>query len=485
VNGAPSAVVVGGGLAGLAAATILAERGVGVVVLEREAVLGGRVAAFADRLADGTPVEMERGFHAFFRHYYNLRALLSRIDPALGMLTPLDDYPLLGPMGARESFAGLPARPLQKIIALVRRTPTLRWGDLLRVDVGEALRMLAFDEAHTYAQEDGRSARDYLDALRFPAAARQMLFDVFAHSFFHAEEELSAAELLAMFHFYFLGNPEGLVFDVVREPFSVALWEPLRTRLEVGGARFRLGCRARRIERRDNCWRVEVDGEPRFEEADAVVLAVTVPGLREIVACSADVGDEAWRNAIARLSTARPFAVWRLWLDRPVGADRAPFVGTTGFGRLDNISLYDRWQGESRRWAERTGGAVVELHAYAVSRDADERTLRSELSARLHEVYPETRAARIVEERFLLREDCPAFPPGSYVHRPGVATPEAGLVLAGDFVRLPYPTALMERAVTSGMMAANRLLAGWGRPVEKIRSTPRRGLLAPLWRTGA
>ena len=38
---------------------------------------------------------MNRGFHAFFRQYYNLRALLRRADPALSMLAPVDDYPLI------------------------------------------------------------------------------------------------------------------------------------------------------------------------------------------------------------------------------------------------------------------------------------------------------------------------------------------------------------------------------------------------------
>ncbi|WP_343995139.1 FAD-dependent oxidoreductase, partial [Terrabacter terrae] len=39
-------LVVGGGIAGLAAATGLAERGVDVVVVEREATLGGRVRSW-------------------------------------------------------------------------------------------------------------------------------------------------------------------------------------------------------------------------------------------------------------------------------------------------------------------------------------------------------------------------------------------------------------------------------------------------------
>jgi carotenoid phi-ring synthase / carotenoid chi-ring synthase len=34
-------------------------------------------------------------------------------------------------------------------------------------------------------------------------------------------------------------------------------------------------------------------------------------------------------------------------------------------------------------------------------------------------------------------------------------------VLAGDGVRTDYPTALMERAATTGFQAANRLLGGW------------------------
>lgn len=86
---APSVVVVGGGIAGLAAATGLAERGVRVRLVEAEATLGGRVRAWPNDA--GT---MSRGFHAFFRQYYNLRALLRRTDPTLSRLVPIDDYPL-------------------------------------------------------------------------------------------------------------------------------------------------------------------------------------------------------------------------------------------------------------------------------------------------------------------------------------------------------------------------------------------------------
>src|SRR5687768_11733711 len=135
------AVIVGGGLAGLAAATVLAERGVSVTVLEREPVLGGRVSAWTEHLPSGEPYQMERGFHAVFRQYYNLRALLQRIDPALRRLVPLRDYPLLGPGGHVESFADLPRRAPFNVAALVRRTRTMSLRDLARVDVRAATAM--------------------------------------------------------------------------------------------------------------------------------------------------------------------------------------------------------------------------------------------------------------------------------------------------------------------------------------------------------
>ncbi|NIW23660.1 MAG: FAD-dependent oxidoreductase, partial [Gammaproteobacteria bacterium] len=53
-------VVVGGGIAGVAAATVLAERGVRVTLVEREKFLGGRAGAWTETLASGESFEMER-----------------------------------------------------------------------------------------------------------------------------------------------------------------------------------------------------------------------------------------------------------------------------------------------------------------------------------------------------------------------------------------------------------------------------------------
>jgi isorenieratene synthase len=478
------AVVVGGGIAGLAAATVLSERGVDVTLLERETQLGGRAASWPDRHVDGEAFEMERGFHAFFRQYYNLRALLRRVDPKLSMLVPLDDYPILG-SDAELSFCDLPRRTPWNLLALTRRTPSLDWRRLRSVNVSAALEMLRFDHAQTPQAFDALDAGAYLDALNFPPPARRLLFDVFAHSFFNAEAEMSAGELLSMFHFYFTGNPEGLLFDVARAPFGRVLWEPLAARLCDRGARIERGRRVTRIERAGERWCVrtqQADGQARVEQfvTELVVLALPVQPLRELVAASPDLSAQVdFARKIDSLRASRPFAVWRLWLDRPLRGDRAPFVGTTGLGRLDNVSIYDRFEDESADWARRHGGSVVELHAYAVEPDADPQALRAELLRGLHAIYPEAESARRLAERFLWRDDCPAFAPASLRDRPEVATPFGNLALAGDFVRLPFPSALMERAAAAGILAANTLLARLDLRAEPLESIAGRGWLAP------
>src|SRR5205814_943685 len=88
------------------------------------------------------------------------------------------------------------------------------------------------------------------------------------------------------------------------------------------------------------------------------------------------------------------------------------------------------------------------------------------------------RGARVVAERYLQRRDCPAFAAGSWASRPGVATDIDGLALAGDFVKLAMPSALMERAATSGMIAANLVLARRGVAGEPIWSVPQHGAFA-------
>ena len=181
---APRVAVIGAGIAGLAAATALAERGVRVELFEREDHLGGRVGGWTETLPDGTSVAMNRGFHAFFRQYYNLRNLLSRIDPELSMLAPLDDYPLVDALGRRDTFRGLPSTPPLNAIAFALRSPTFRLRDLVRLNARAAAPLAAVSVPGTYDDLDDLDAETFLHDINFPEAARHLAFEVFSRSFF-------------------------------------------------------------------------------------------------------------------------------------------------------------------------------------------------------------------------------------------------------------------------------------------------------------
>ncbi|MFJ8192087.1 FAD-dependent oxidoreductase [Streptomyces sp. NPDC096094] len=480
----PSVAVLGGGIAGLAAATLLAERGARVTLYEKEDSLGGRLSGRPTTLEDGSPVTMTRGFHAFFRQYYNLRGLLRRTDPALARLTPLPDYPLRHSGGLTDSFARVPRTPPLSALGFVALSPTFGWRDLAAMDARAALPLLDVRVPEVYDRFDDVTATGFLESVRFPEAAHHLAFEVFSRSFFADPRELSAAELLLMFHIYFLGSAEGLLFDVPSEPFPQALWDPLGDYLQRLGAEVRTGTAVHEVLPQDGQGaRVRTDaGTDRHQ---AVVLALDTGGLRRTVAASPGLGTSGWRDAIAALRTAPPFLVSRLWLDRPVHADRPGFLGTSGYGGLDNISVLERYEGEAARWAARTGGSVVELHAYAVDPAAEPKKVQDTLVDRLHQVYPETREAHLVDARHEWRSDCPLFEVGTHRLRPTVRTPHSWLTLAGDAIRCDLPVALMERAATTGFLAANALLADWGVRGQVLWTVPRSGRARLLRALGA
>ena len=500
---APHVVVVGGGIAGISAAVGLAERGVRVTLLEAESSLGGRVRSWpvdvptpgAD--ASGAPDDratMSRGFHAFFRQYYNLRALLRRVDPSLECLRPVDDYPLRHADGTQDSFTQIATRPPLNFLSFVARSPSFGLRDLTRVDADRALDLLDVDFPATYSRYDGVSAADALDALRFPERMRSLALEVFARSFFADPRDFSAGELVAMFHMYFLGSGEGLLFDVSRDDFDTTMWRPLRSYLEGLGAHAVTGCRVESIERDGEGFRVSAgaaaagaddasrgridfaidrDDAHGSLRADAVVIATSRDVLQRLVD-GTDLGDEAWRASVLTGEMAPRFIVQRLWFDRPVAAGSAPFVGTAAYGHLDNVSLVHDLEDGAAQWAERCGGSVVELHAYAVPDDVTDDEVLADLRHQLERLHPELTGCEPVHEEVLVEADCPLAGTDEWAARPGVVTPQPKLVLAGDGVRCELPVALMERAATTGFQAANALLRHWGLPGHELWSVPTR-----------
>jgi isorenieratene synthase len=474
---AAEATIVGAGIAGMSAAVVLAERGVAVTVLEAAEHLGGRLGAWPERLPDGSEQFVEHGFHAFFRHYYTWRSILRRVDPQLSFLAPVPSYPVISATYPAEDLSGLPAAPPLNLLALALRSKSLTGRELTRANPDAGRALLAYDRATTTAQLDDIDAAAFLNSLGMSERTRSMLFEAFARSFFCNQGELSAAELVAMFHYYFLGNPEGIGFDVTDSDYAAVIWNPLREYLIRRGAVVRTGARVTGVSPDGQGWRIGTDtGDISSRH---LVVALDPGALRTLLADSPAAAAAA--PMLARhcesLTVAPPFAVSRLWLDRDVAPDRAAFSAVTGQPNLDSIAVYSRLEQPSARWAGMTGGSVIELHSYSCgldTADAAARAMRDELAA----LWPETADAAVVHRHDRLEATAPAFPPGSAGTRPGVRTDARGLRLAGDYVELPYLSGLMERSAMSGVLAANDVLAELGAAAEPVLGVPQRGLLA-------
>lgn len=474
------AVVVGGGIAGVSAAVVLAERGVAVTLLEAAPTLGGRLGAWPHPLPDGSSQVVEHGFHAFFRHYHVWRSILRRIDPGLGFLAPAGHYPVISRSWPAEDLDGLPARAPWNLVTLFARSPSLGLRDLLGSRQRLAAELLAYEAGRTTAAWDGVTAAAFLEALRLSDRAVAMLFEAFARSFFADPASFSAAELIAMFHYYFVANPQGIGFDVPDTDHRTAIWAPLAAHLQAHGAQITTSCPVSEVAPADgHRWAVRT-ADGAVARTRHLVLALDPGALRTLAGASPGLAAEApvLARRAAAIELAAPFAVSRLWLDRDVAPQRAAFSAVSREATLDSVAVYSRLERPSREWAARTGGSVLELHSYATDAP-DAATATARMRAELAALWPETAGARVEHVHELFAATAPAFPPGTAGERLQVTGAARGIRLAGDHIATPFLTGLMERAAATGVLAANDVLAEVGARPEELRAGPQRGL---LWR---
>jgi isorenieratene synthase len=464
--------VVGSGIAGLTAATWLARRGIEVVLLERKDQLGGKCRSFPVELADGTIAAGEHGFHAFFRHYYNLSRLLAErgIDRSL---RSVGDYLILTRDGRRHSFRGVATTPGVNLVSLAWHG-LYRLGPVVFGKAGPAMEcFLRYDRDETFAALDGVSFDAWARDARLPRGL-EIVFTSFARAFFADRDRISMAELVKSFHFYYLSHDHGLVYDYLDDDYERALIEPLRAGLLADGATIRTGHAVASLALQDGKIRI---GDETFDD---VVLATDPNGARTIVAASPSIAlaDPALAASIAGLKSGQRYAVLRLWLGGDVELPWPVFVVTERPTALDAIALIHRAEATSAAWAQRTGGAVVELHCYAVPDELTDEEIRSALLADLHHYAPALRELPILGEDLQIGRDMTAFHVGAWRDRPETTTAIPGLCLAGDWVKLPIPAMLMEAACTAGLLAANAIMRRHGLREEPVFSVPPRGLLA-------
>jgi isorenieratene synthase len=470
--------VIGAGLAGMGVACDLAERGLRVKLFEKNEYLGGKVGAWQERAPDGGALEVEHGFHAFFRHYYNLNAFLDRTG-VRQHLAPVSDYLILAADGARFSFGDVETVPVLNLLALARAglyrlreilfTPALHEMDVF----------LAYERDPIFAELDQVSYEAFARRAQLPRRLR-LVFNTFARSFFAEGDRLSMAELVKSFHFYYLSHDHGLLYDYLAGDYRRTLLDPIQAYMEQRGVEIALG---------RGCGAITPLPEGGYlvdqERFDYAVLATSSAGARALVEGSPELQLAAPRLAacVRAQSPGQRYAVWRLWIDRDVRADLPVFVSTERLGILDAVALCHR-VGRAACAARDlpAAAAVLELHSYALPDALDEAAVRETFVRELLHYFPELVGFQVQHEVLQVRADFTAFHVGMDALRPETHTELPGLYLAGDWVRLPCPAMLMEAALTSSLLATNAILRAEGLRTYPVLSVPPRGLLAGVRR---
>ncbi|MEU9207174.1 hydroxysqualene dehydroxylase HpnE [Streptomyces sp. NPDC048415] len=447
-----TAVVIGGGLAGITAALALADAGVRVTLLEGRPRLGG--LAFSFQRGDLT---VDNGQHVYLRCCTAYRWFLDRVDGA--SLAPLQDrldVPVLdaeGTPGRRLGRIGRTALPVP--LHLARSLATYQHLSLVeRAKVGRAaLALKGLDLADPAL--DAQSFGDWLAAHGQSERAIEALWDLVGVATLNAVAKDASLGLAAMvFKTGLLSDPGAADIGWARVPLGELHDTLARKALDSAGVRTEVRTRVTSISLKGNgLWSVQVPGESI--EADAVVLAVAQREAHELLPQGAlDSPDQ-----LLEIGTA-PILNVHVVYDRKVLS--RPFFAALG---SPVQWVFDRTEASGL-----AGGQYLALSQSAAQAEIDEpvSVLRERYLPELERLLPAARGAG-VKDFFVTRERTATFAPTPGVGRlrPGARTNAPGLYLAGAWTATGWP-ATMESAVRSGVSAAGAALGALGRPRDHL-----------------
>ncbi len=447
----PDAVVVGGGFAGLAAATALAERGARVLVLEARPYLGGRARSWVDA---ETGAVVDNGQHLFMGCYRETLRFLERIGSrdSLALQSRLS-LPLVEPGGGvgRLRFPAVPS-PWNLLLGLLG-FPGLKFRDRLGLlRVGREVRRSAGGSGQKEEADslDDRTVAEWLEALGQSKEANRRLWNPLAIASLNEEpERASAAMFLAVLRDAFFAGADGSGLGIARVGLSDLYVTPAAQYLKGRGCDVRLRAQVRRLlVEGERCAGVML-AEGGTIAAATVVAALPPDDLLE--ALPPLIAAQPFFAGAGRLTTSPIVSVY-LWFGVPV--TDLPFTGLLG----------GTWQWAFSRdaFTPRGGGGHCVTLVKSAARDLVERPrdalVRSALDD-LHACFPASRRAAL-RHALVIKEKKATMAPvrGSRTLRPASRSPYRGLYLAGDWTWTGLP-ATIEGAVLSGHACAREALA--------------------------
>jgi squalene-associated FAD-dependent desaturase len=449
-------VVVGGGLAGITAALLLAEAGLPVTVIEARPWLGGATWSFGRR-----GLTIDNGQHVFMRCFTAYRDLLAKLG--VSELAPVQDRldfsvaTADGPLRLRRSAWPAPTH-LAPILARYRPlTASQRFG-VLPAAMGMWLSDLSAP-ANADVSVGGWLGRHGQDE-----RAVSLFWELFLAPFMNASAaDTDLGTAAGFINVALLSRRDHADLGVPAAPLRELHAAPAARRLAELGAEVRLGAQVTAVRRTANGgYVVQLDAGKTPPGEVPGQLALGDEAARAIDAAGVVLAVPAWSAAaICPEELAGHQASWGALAPAPVVSVHV--IYETQVTRLP----YALATGSPLRWiADKTGPAGLHTGQYLAASipaarqfvDQSPAAIRAMALPALEQMFPAAARAR-VEDFFVTRERRATFlpSPGSRSLRPDQETSLPGLAIAGAWTDTGWPDT-MEGAVRSGHRAAEAVL---------------------------
>jgi squalene-associated FAD-dependent desaturase len=439
-------VIIGAGLAGLAAASVLAPRGFRVTLLESRNRLGGRAGSFTDsttgQLVDACQ-HVSMGCCTNLAHFCRTVGIDHFLapQPRLWFMTP--DHRV------SPFFADLLPAPLH----LAR---TFFFAHYLSFFEKAAIAWGLLCLARERAEADG----PFLPWLRHhgqPARAIERFWNVVLVSALNEEpDRIGLRYARKVFVDGFLRHRRGFEVEVPTVPLGRLYGEELLAWLDRHGIEVRQGQGARRLCLGNGLVSaVELRSDEHLR-GDWFISAVPFDRLLDLLPESLQA--LPYFANPCHLETS-PITSVHLWYDRPITAlPHVVLVGCEG-----------QWVFARGKTAPGEHYFQVVVSASRAFRALGHDEVQRRIIAELARLFPSARSARLLRSR-AVTEHAATFSavPGVDRWRPVQGSPVQNLLVAGDWTATGWP-ATMEGAVRSGYLATEALLQRLGRPERLVQ----------------
>ena len=446
-TGPGKVVVVGGGLAGMAAACELADRGHPVVLMEKRPFLGGRAFSFPE---PETGQEIDNGQHVFLGCCTAYIGFLEKLGALHNAHIPPElDVPILGHAGRKGVLrsANLPA-PFHLVPSLLRY-PYLSWGEKLRVLYG-GLRIFFERRERDLGKLDKETFSAWLERHHQTDTAIAKFWNLIILPTLNDDiSEVSADMGLMVFQEGLLRSKETAGIGYAKVGLSELVAEATMSYLASRGGEVLLGTAARKIT-------VDGNGVTGVQTSDGTlkgdwyISALPSYDLLPMLPPLLAEGDFFSR---ANGLSYSPIVDVHIWYDRPV-------MDEVFSGFIDSpvqwVFNKTRMQGEKESAEQYLCISLSGAWEYI---DTPKQDIRELFLDEMKRLFPQARDAQVVR-LLIVKQPRATFRslPGVGSHRLPNATPISNLFLAGEWVNTGWP-GTMEGAVRSGQTAAKTLAA--------------------------